>query len=125
MRRVSKKRQALMRQAGPARKAFVESKATVCMVCHTAGHALQCHEIARGAAREKCLTEPSLWLAVCSECHEELGDYEKWPLARQLAARLWWDLCESVFRFNEIRGRAQSAVTPQSVARVLHSLGEP
>src|SRR5262245_26294996 len=72
LRPMSKKRAKLMREVGPERKAFVES-AWSCMVCYME-KPTDCHEIARGPAREKALSEPSLWLAVCRRCHELLDD---------------------------------------------------
>lgn len=75
------------------------------------------HEICRGAHREQALQYPELWLCLCQDCHEELGDYSKWPLARQLALKLVSDPGRvSLEVFNEVRGRAESAMTLADVA---------
>lgn len=46
---------------------------------------LDCHEIARGALRQKSLDKLFCLLCVCRRCHEELDSRKKWPEARQLA----------------------------------------
>lgn len=108
MRRVSTKRRKLNALMNPQRTAFVLF-ADKCMVCDYFD-ACDCHEICRGSHREKCLEHPRLWLAVCRECHEKLDDAKKWPLARQIACRIDWEIRQTVKEANEVRGRAQTAL---------------
>ncbi|MCI0536112.1 MAG: hypothetical protein L0Z50_12880 [Verrucomicrobiales bacterium] len=118
LRRVSQKRAALKRRSDPARRAFVQA-AECCMICRRVNH-LECHEIARGIGRERSLERPELWLAVCRECHEELGDAKRWPPARQLAERTLWGLQWACAMLNEARGRAADAT---GIGDVLKYLG--
>jgi cytochrome c553 len=77
---------------------------------------LEVHEIARGPSRKQAVQERACWLLVCRRCHEELGDYSKWPLARQLALKLLQDREHFDLRkFNVIRGRAPNAITMREV----------
>ncbi len=47
---------------------------------------LCCHEIARGANRQKALNKPYALLVLCGWCNEYVvTDKRKWPEARQLA----------------------------------------
>lgn len=113
MRTVSKKRAKLKRETDPQRRAFVETVKT-CMVCDGAP-AVDCHEIARGAAREAALQLPQLWLAVCRKCHDNLDDVQAFPSAKQLSYRIMHDIRRAVFTLNEARGRAQTDVTVNDV----------
>jgi hypothetical protein len=77
--------------------------------------AVDCHEICRGPARERCLREPRLWLALCRPCHDAMDDYSQWPLARQIACRILWELGQTVWVCNEVRGRPQTALTVDEI----------
>lgn len=113
-----------MRKVSPERKAFVEA-AGVCMAC-LSEFVCDCHEIARGPAREAALSEPTLWLALCRSCHEEMDDMKKWPLARQLALRVLADMNANMALLNRVRGRAPTAVTAIEVMKEVYSLwGKP
>jgi hypothetical protein len=82
-------RRKLMDETTPARRKYMASNWS-CQVC-VSRRASDCHEITRGAYREKALRHRAAWLAVCRECHEELGDYRAWPITRQLAVKLLAD----------------------------------
>ncbi len=69
---------------------------------------------------QKALREPRVWLALCRQCHEEMGDYSLWPLARQLACRVHWEVVRLVWVFNDLRGRAQTDMTVNDVLEWLN-----
>lgn len=82
-----------------------------CQVCCDS-RPVDVHEIARGPARSRALGERCTWLALCRECHERVGDYEQWPIIRQLAVKLLADAEHfDLELFNSIRGRAAKAIT--------------
>lgn len=110
LRRVSKKRAKLMREVGPQRKAFVESVGT-CMVCRQRP-AVECHEICAGAAREACLDEWMLVMAVCRRCHTKI---QSTPAAKQIKLRIRWTIEETCRRYCELKGLAPTAVVAQEV----------
>lgn len=113
LRRKSAKRIALEKETNPARHKFVEDVGT-CMICRQRP-AQDPHEIPRGPAREKALREPRSWLAVCRICHDELDDFVQWPIARQIAVRMYWEIEQTCFIINELRCRAQTDCTPSDV----------
>jgi hypothetical protein len=85
MRRVSKKRQQLMRKAKPIRDAL-RDEVGCCEACvFTTRGPFDVHEICRGVHRAKALDKRFALLVVCRRCHEELGSAAEWPEARQLA----------------------------------------
>lgn len=84
MRRVSEKRQALMRKVKPIRDSL-RAEAGRCEICGYAHGGLDLHEIARGPCRAICLDKRFALLVVCRRCHEDLGSAREWPQARQLA----------------------------------------
>lgn len=78
------------------------------------------HEIARGIHREEATKHPEAWLLLCLWCHEEMGDYSRWPLARQLALKLVADPTRfDLAKINEIRGRAEGAIDLADVGKYL------
>lgn len=105
MRRQSKKRAALMRVAGPQRKAFVESVGA-CMVCRQR-NAVDCHEIVNSAGREKCLTEWRLVMALCRQCHEIV---QPLPPAEQIALRHKWEITQDCLLFCDLDSKAHTYV---------------
>jgi hypothetical protein len=113
LKRVSKKRAKLMRTLSPVRR---ELKKTIgqCMRCldPLPPDYLDVHEIASGAAREKCLSEPSLQLVLCRECHE---DVQSWPPAKQIALRHQWLIEEACEKYCELNGLADTAVVAAEV----------
>jgi hypothetical protein len=117
LRKVSKKRAALKRLMDPKRTAFVLD-AGACMICKSAA-AIDCHEICRGPAREAALSHPRLWIACCRYCHELMGDYSDWPIVRQVAARIDWEIRRTLAEVNEVRGRAEDAIVPAEIVSEL------
>ena len=80
MRRVSLKRQKLLRKVGPIRDAF-RVELAICERCLRRSPIL--HEIARGCTRSQSLTARFAILGLCDPgCHQIVGE---WPRARQLA----------------------------------------
>lgn len=94
MRRVSKKRQTLMRTAKPIRDQLRKDVGR-CEVCGKRPsemrgvpaemRVLDIHEIGRGPSRAACLDKLFALLVVCRSCHECLDSAREWPEARQLA----------------------------------------
>lgn len=66
------------------------------------------HEIVRRSKSSKSVEHRCTWLALCRQCHDdEVADYSRWPLARQLALKKcvdpdWFDLP----KINELRGNS-------------------
>ena len=115
---MSKKRQLLNQTCSAERERYLRT-AVLCDVCGRV-EPKDVHEIARGPARNKAVTERCTWLAVCRACHEDLDDYKTWTLARQLAVKLvvdpeFFDLD----KFNALRGRSSRAITLVDVADYL------
>ena len=104
MRKVSKKRAKLMREAKEWRANFVKY-ADCCDICGAMPHLV--HEIARGIHRENALMAPYAILALCTLCHDrEIHGREEWPIPKQLAA-LYRSRPDDydLDRFNQLRGR--------------------
>jgi hypothetical protein len=114
MRRLSTKRAAELRQVKKARDAFL-AEFRSCMMCQRKPPT-DVHEIARGASRGRAVLLRVTWLALCRDCHEEAGDYSKWPITKQLALKLLRDP-EHYDRVavNRIRRRADDAITEEEV----------
>ena len=120
IRRVSKKRAKLMAENREWRAAFVDEVGQ-CQVCEyvPANHGwakcnnLHVHEIAKGPCRAEALKHRACCLVVCDECNSgPLCDYSIWPIERQLAVKLLTDPGHfDLLLFNEIRGRAPTAIT--------------
>lgn len=123
--RVSKKRRRLMAKVKDDRDDF-RSSGDWCEACGEVFgvELMQVHEIAKGIHREKALEHRGCQLRACEKCNlYELNDYSKWPLERQLArvlANRPQDFNLQVF--NDVRGRAQTAVTLEDVAQWLRAL---
>jgi len=105
------------------RREFVKA-AGRCWTCQKS-RATDCHEMASGTHRDAALSERCTWLAVCTMCNcYRLTDRVEWPLVRQLAIK-WLNDPEhlDVERFNELRGRAKTAITwTEVVVQVCHEL---
>jgi hypothetical protein len=118
MRRQSAKRQKRNAEWGPVRRDFCIEMG-VCAKCSRQAP-LDCHEIARGAAREAALSRREAWLALCRNCHDSMDDYSVWPVERQLALKLLSDPAWfNIQVVNELRGRAPDAITLAEVADYL------
>ena len=91
-----------------------------CQVPNCQYAATDTHEICRGVHRAKAVLERCTWLALCRGHHSDMGDYELWPLERQLALKAlvdpaWFDLA----KINELRGRAPGAIELADVIKHL------
>jgi hypothetical protein len=118
MRTVSKERAALKRKTDKPRTDYVK-ESQMCQVCGCC-FAVQCHEICRGSSRAEALKHRALWLAVCVECHDDLGDYREWPISRQCAQKLLADpLHFDLQLVNRVRGRADNAIDLSDITRHL------
>lgn len=117
LRRVSKKRAALMRKVGPERRELKE-RVGECMYCRKAldPERLDAHEVANGAAREKCMEEPLLVIVLCRPCHD---DVQGWQPARQIGLHFKWLIERGCKRFCELNGLADTAVVPDDVITFL------
>lgn len=119
MRRVSLKRAALLRSLKAKRQAMKES-AGECMVCHRRlpPDSLDCDEIARGHAREKCLDEPLLILVSCRGCHDLT---QNWTPTERIALRVRWLIDQVAARYCELRGTARTYVTGAEIVDALYA----
>lgn len=98
----TKKRQE-HRETDEPRRAFAAAVGC-CMVCGESPQRLDVHEIANGPARSKAVRLPRLQMVLCRTCHEAMSSKELWPVARQLAKRLEWEIVESIEELAEARG---------------------
>ena len=118
MKKYSAKRAELNRKAKPIREEY-KAEWVMCQVC-CQRVAVDLHEIARGVHRAAAISEPCTFLTLCRLCHNDLGDLREWPICRQLAAKLLADPTKfDLARFNEIRGRAEGAITMGDVVMYL------
>ena len=87
-----------------------------CWLCDSTAHDV--HEIARGVHRKRAVNERCAWLRTCRYCHDnKLADYAIWPLERQYALKMIYDPENyDRLRLNEIRGRADDAISEVDVA---------
>ncbi len=141
LRKVSAKRAKLNREVKGWRAAFI-NEVERCQVCgkkfkwDTASpemmdlgclftRKLSVHEIAKGSLRGFAMKHRACCLVVCSKCNcDDLCDYSKWPIERQLAVKLitdpeYFDL----ELFNKVRGRAPTAITLADVVPYLDLRG--
>ena len=115
MRRISKKRQERLQLVEPLRDDY-RCQFPVCQVPECSRLASDIHEISRGASRGASLGERCTWLHLCRPCHEEMGDYSKWPIVRQLAVKKLADPeGYDLAAFCVIRGRAEGAINEDEV----------
>jgi hypothetical protein len=116
MRTMSQQTARLNRRAKPARDAL-KAKRPFCWVCGSTRRRLTVHEIARGGLRSKAIDKPYACLVACWPCNrDDLNDATKWPIAKQLACLLVNNpLAFDLAAFNELRGRAETAVTMKDV----------
>lgn len=98
LRRVSPKRAKLMREIRDQRRAITDS---LCMVCR-ANPSSDPHEIARGAAREACLTVPLLQIGCCRQCHDRIQNL---PATDQIAIKIRYLIDLACQSYVEIVGR--------------------
>ena len=113
MKRVGSKWQKIKRRMKAERDAFVESH--LCMVCEMRT-AAQCHEMARGAHREKAYQDRIAWLAVCLQCHDDIDDTGKWTVAAQLVLKQIGDIeFYNRIGINVMRSTDPEAVTDDDV----------
>lgn len=119
MKRVSSKTAKRRRQAKGPREQYVASVLT-CQCCFRR-KASECHEIVTRAQSAESILFRCCYLALCHECHrDELSDYSRWPVTRQLALKLVADAAFfDLAKVNELRGRDANAITLADVARHL------
>lgn len=96
MRRVSKKRQALMKDATPMRRSLIDQVGK-CEICGASPRhrrrgvpreldQLCCHEIANGPLRAKAIDKPFAILVLCWYCNGHVvTNKAAWPEPRQLS----------------------------------------
>lgn len=102
-----------------------------CFVCGFSscdGYGLETHEIARGYARAKSMTEPSTWLRACNsqtkeDCHRRKLD--GMSIVKQLALKKRFDPEHyNRQRVNVLRRRQPDAITEAEVAAAMRTLTE-
>lgn len=115
MKRNTPERQKYNKEAREARDQYLKDF-PFCFCCQKK-YGLAVHEIACGSARKAALKEPCAWMTMCSSCNTDLmTDYNKWPIARQLALKFIHDPDNYDRRkVNELRGRAPESITPLDV----------
>jgi cytochrome c553 len=119
MKQVNPKTAKIRRQARDPRAQYVAEHFT-CQVCHKR-QATECHEIVRRSTKANSILYRSTYIATCYDCHEnELGDYSRYPIARQLAVKLISDGDHfNLEEINRLRGRDANAITLTDVAKYL------
>lgn len=128
MRRMSAKRRQEVEAVRESRSEFT-FEIWSCMVCgdewRTKGYprVLDVHEIARGGSRSKAFQDRRAWLLLCREHHDEVGDLQLWPIAKQYALKSLHDP-EHYDRvwLNHCRGRADDAITDEEVDEFIREL---
>lgn len=125
LRRVSAKRQKLMRVVGPKRKAYIQ-EIGYCEVCWTmdrlfTNENLVVHEIVKGPGREKALEHRAAQLVACNGCNTgRLEDYSVCPIEKQLAIKLLSDPEHFDLELvNQLRMRARTAIELRDVLHYL------
>jgi hypothetical protein len=115
IRKRSSKKSKEINDTKDARRLYLEAHPRCC-VCD--GVAVDVNEIPRGPSRVTAVRDPDAWNTACRSCHDnELGDYSKWPIAKQIA-RKWLEVLESINHHRE--GRAQTS--PEEVLQHLQQL---
>jgi len=121
MRRVSDKRKQLLEEIEEAENEF-KFEHHQCWVRGCRRTDLHLHHMVRGSSRQLALKHRECWMRLCSRHHEELHR-ENWPLALQLAVKVLNDPAYYDRRLVlELRGEAESFVTPRDVASELFDL---
>ena len=118
LRRVSKKTAAENRRIAPLRAAY-KAEFVMCMCCRKRV-ATDVHEIARGSSRHIAKLHPCCWLCLCRSCHDSMGDYNLWPITRQLALKIVRDAGRfDLDEFCLVRDRAEGSITLDDIAQHL------
>jgi hypothetical protein len=119
MNRVNPKTAAIRRQSKDPRAQYVAEHFT-CQCCMKR-QATECHEIVTRAKNAKSILYRSCYLALCGYCHRnEVSDYSRYPVSRQLALKLVSDGDHfNLAEVNRLRGTDESAITLADVARWL------
>jgi hypothetical protein len=120
-----KRRAKKLRDYKRARDIYLD-ETFACEVCASvrpdkrARRAIELHHIARGIHRDRTMAMRSTWLAVCQKCHQELDDYSKWPLSKQLSVKLLADAFHfNLEGFNAARDREETAIVLADVVKWL------
>ena len=113
MRSLSLNRQRKKRQADKLRADF-RKRFPSCWVCSLPADDI--HEIARGGSRAKSYAEECNWLRLCRTCHEEMSNYDKWTIVKQIALQgLRNSAAYDREKVNILRGRHPDAIMEQEV----------
>lgn len=119
MPRVSKKRNKQMTATSVPRKSF-KAEFRMCMLCNKR-KATDVHEIVTRAKSAKSVEQRCSWLCLCRTCHDdEVGDYSRYPISRQLALKLVADpMAFDLAAINKLRGNDPNEFTMGDVTRWL------
>lgn len=101
------------------RREYKETHRT-CHLCRCR-RATDVHEIVRRSKSNESVEHRCAWLALCRKCHDdEVADYSRWPIARQLALKLCVDPDNfDLAKINELRGNSSTEFTPDDLAPYL------
>jgi hypothetical protein len=119
MNKVSTKTRKTRSDSKDARAQYVAEHWT-CQCCMKR-QATECHEIVTRAKNAKSILYRSCYLALCELCHgNEVSDYSRYPVSRQLALKLVSDGDHfNLQEVNRLRGRDENAITLADVAKWL------
>lgn len=92
----------------------------MCMLCNKR-KAVDVHEIVTRAKSDKSVEHRCAWLCLCRTCHDdEVGDYSRYPISRQLALKLVADPeAFDLATINKLRGNDPNEFTLADVAKHL------
>lgn len=119
LRRVSEKRNKQLARTKISRDSF-RAEFRICMLCNKR-KASDVHEIVTRAKSEKSVEHRCTWLCLCRTCHDEqVSDYSKYPISRQLALKLISDPeAFDLAKVCELRGNAPNEFTMADVVKHL------
>jgi len=119
LRRESAKHRRQREQTSDPRQTFRETFRT-CQLCRRR-KARDVHEIVRRSKSSAAVEHRCTWLALCRRCHdEEVADYARWPLARQLALKQVTDPeHHDLETINALRGNSPTEFTAADLAPYL------
>ncbi len=119
IKRVSAKRRNQMKATKPTRDSF-RAEFRMCMLCNKR-KATDVHEIVTRAKSATSVEQRCSWLCLCRTCHDdEVGDYSRYPISRQLALKLVADpMAFDLAAINKLRGNDPNEFTMGDVTRWL------
>lgn len=119
LRRIGAKRRKQMAATSQPRREF-RAEFRICMLCNKR-KAVDVHEIVTRAKSGKSVEHRCSWLCLCRTCHDdEVSDYSRYPISRQLALKLVADPeAFDLKQINKLRGNDANEFTMGDVAKWL------